>query len=223
MNQALIKFAVLVALALMATAGTAQTKSPGAPPAHNADPAIKKESAMTNQPATPQELWDRLIRLLAEDKGFTPKDRVEAVLGIRFIEHRQETDPPSVGAANFYALKTEAQGFGMLKIGLFDDPKKTGLSISWGDEYHATPSCLDLEKTTADLHALGWDSPRSRMKQPGRGQLKFVRPNELAEAKKRGTGFVTEKGYSFLYLNSPNNYSTCVNGFMTDVWRSPPF
>lgn len=222
MNQALRMIAVPVVLALMASSGTAQTEPRGAPTAGTVEPAVKGESAMTQQPATPQELWDRLIRLLAEDKGFTPKDRVEAVLGIRFTERRQETDPPSVGAANFYAIKTEAQGFGMLKIGLFDDPKKTGLSISWGDEYRETPSCLDLEKTTADLHALGWISPDHRMKQPGRGQLDFVRPVELAEAKKRGY-FDIRKGYSALYLNSPNNYSNCVNGFTAAVWRNPPF
>ncbi len=60
------------------------------------------------------------------------------------------------------------------------------------------------------------------MKQPGRGQLDFVRPVELAEAKKRGY-FDIRKGYSALYLNSPNNYSNCVNGFTAAVWRNPPF
>lgn len=222
MNQALRMIAVPVVLALMASSGTAQTEPRGAPTAGTVEPAVKKESAMTQQPATPQELWDRLIRLLAEDKGFAPKDRVEAVLGIRFTHAEAEGELRPLGAAHLYTLKTEAPGFGVLDIGLFDDPRRTKLSIDWGEQYRETPSCLDLEKTTADLHALGWISPDHRMKQPGRGQLDFVRPVELAEAKKRGY-FDIRKGYSALYLRSPNNYSQCVNGFTAAVWRNPPF
>jgi hypothetical protein len=216
------KLAVPAVLALMAATCTAQPNLMGTSTVQNTMPPLKKESTVDDQPATPQQLWERLLRLLAEDKGFTPKDRVEPVLGIRFTERRQETDPPSVGAANFYALKTEAPGFGMLKIGLFDDPRYTKLLIDWGEEYRETSSCLDLAKTTADLHALGWISPDSRRQVPGRGQLDFVRPDELSEAKKQGY-FDIRKGYSALYLDSPNAYSNCVNGFTADVWRNPPF
>lgn len=177
---------------------------------------------MNTVPTSPLQLWERVLQLLAEDKGFTPKDRVEAVLGIRFTHAEKDGELRNLGVASFYSMELETPELGAFHIGLFDDPKKTKLSIGWGKEYAETRHCLSLKETTKDLHALGWVSPMSRSNQPGRGVLHFVRPDEAARNKERGVAVDISKGDSELYLKSPNQFSDCVNGFAATVWRNPP-
>ena len=192
-----------------------------APSTQQGNSSVRKGSAMNTMPASPLQIWERVLQLLSEDKGFTPKDRVEEVLGIRFTHAEKEGELRNLGAANFYSLKVESPELGEFKVGLFDDPRRTGMSIEWGQERRDTPHCLDLKGVTRELHDQGWVSlPRAT--NPGSRQLQFVRPDELAESRKRRDGLDIGKGYSALFLLSPNHLSQCVNGFSSTVWRESP-
>lgn len=113
---------ILASAIVMATDAPKSTKKNI--PQQESVPMQKVTEAPLAMPESQHELWQRLLKLLAEDEGFTPKDRVEAALGIRFAETRQETDPPTVGAAYVHSLKVETEGLGLFRVTLFDDPKK---------------------------------------------------------------------------------------------------
>lgn len=184
-------------------------------------PTVKKEAAMNASPVSTQQLWERLLILLAEDHGFTPKDRVEAVLGIRFTHSEKESDPPKIGAANRYKLEVELPELGLFKVTLFDDPLKTGLVIDWGRPNAVTNQCLSLKELAMDMGALGWVEVGRRINRPGRGFSTFGRPNELKTIMELGRGFDPKKGDSTVDLLSPSQSSDCVDGVSIDVWRHP--
>jgi hypothetical protein len=225
MNVMLTCLVVAAISAAFAAAGLAAEPTPGSvtPSKQRASPSATEESTRNTLPASQHELWERVLRLISEDKGFTPKARVEAVLGVRFTHAEKDGELQNLGAANFYSMKLETPELGSFHVGLFDDPKKTGLVIGWGQEYAETRHCLSLKETTKNLQALGWVSPMPRSNQPGRGVLHLVRPEETAKNKERGVAFNTSTGDSELYLKSPNQVSDCVNGFATTVWRNLRF
>lgn len=180
-------------------------------------------------PASQHELWQRLLKLLAEDEGFTPKDRVEAVLGIRFAETQQETDPPTVGAAYVHSLEIETEGLGLFRVTLFDDPRKTRLIVGWGSGIH----CLSFKKATEDLHRHGWaNGERFPDYRTGNSQLEFYRPEEIDYTKtnERSKAAPRSQSYSTLRLNaigrapgeaSGSALSDCLNFFSANIWRTP--
>lgn len=170
-------------------------------------------------PASQHELWQQLLKLLSEDGGFTPKDRVEALLGIRFAETRQETDPPTIGSAYWHRLDGESEGLGKFRIVLFDDPKKTDLVIGW-ERTH----CLNLPSATQDLHRLGWiNGEISHNLKTGYGQLLFWLPEEARYARTHGIEMypARSQGWSLLSLVPINHQSNCLHLFSSKVWRTP--
>jgi hypothetical protein len=171
-------------------------------------------------PTSQHELWQRLLELLAENGGFTPVDRAEAVLGIRFTQSDEETVPPTLGLKKRHMLETRIDGLGNLVVALFDDPKKTRLGIRWG-----TGHCLSFRQATEDLHRLGWKSEKRAVRPGSGGQLDFYLPEEaaFATAHRLNTNtFSGHQGLSMLYLSSSvNQYSDCLNHFNSNVWRTP--
>lgn len=218
----IVKLALLMSLALAPALEAADN-------AGNMQRSISEQKVVGTQkqaavalamPASQHELWQRLLKLLAEDGGYTPKDRVEAVLGIRFAETRKETNPPTLGAANFYLLKTETEGLGQLQVALFDDPEKTDLGISWSAGRH----CLSFRDATEDLHRLGWASGERAVQPWSGGQLDFYLPEEAAYARTHPStrNPSNPQGISGLYLRSSSHQqSDCLNKFGTAIWRTP--
>lgn len=220
MNRALLIRSALVAA--MVWQGMAVSVA-DAPVAARKPPAADQgnEASRLAPPASQHELWQRLLKLLAEDGGFTPKDRVEAVLGIRFVETRQETDPPTIGAAYWHFLEIESEGLGKFRIVLFDDPKKTGLGISWGRNH-----CLNIPSATQDLLRLGWSGGERDVRQPWKvAQVDFHLQEEVAYVATHGLHPGTrdlQQRLTKLYLTSSHGHqSDCLNGFGSDVWRTP--
>lgn len=184
-----------------------------------------QEATVNTLPTSQQQLWERLLRLLKEDDAFTPRDRVEAVLGFKFSKAGYETNPPTLGGAAEYEFEVETEGLGKFKVYLLDDPNGTTLFVRWGQPVLGGSHCLDFDRTGDDLRALGWIDPGPRSLNPGIGQLVFFRPSEIANdaaweaARKKSYPEV----FSTLVLFTPNQYSSCVNEFGARVHRKFPY
>ena len=171
-------------------------------------------------PTTPQGLWTRIWTLLKMNRSLVTREEVEGILGLPFTstEMDDEKRVPRLGAQYLHTARRELPGLGLVDVAMFDDPKKIGLSISWGPEESPTPNCLDLGQAIADVNKLGW-AGGTRSRNPGRGSVLFHREEDLAEYRRTGKVPDVFTGSSQLALLVPNQFSSCVNGVGASIWR----
>ena len=190
--------------------------------------------AASGLPASQRELWARLLTLVAENHGYTPKARVEAVLGIRFTD---TVEPVVPGAARHYTVETETEALGHFRIGLSegDGLEFTSLTVRWSDNR----DCLSIEDATKDLNSLGWVN--GSFNEGTKRQRTFWLPEEVDYAYAHGLGMygnakLRSRSWSELYLipiyskgdclNNPRKAgcffpeSDCLNKFHADAWRT---
>jgi hypothetical protein len=170
-------------------------------------------------PESPPEMWARILILLKHERGFTPKQIVEEALGVLFTHSETEDEKLShrLGAQFLHSFDGEVQNLGHLSVSLFDDTKKTMLSLRWGPELEEQKNCLRLDRVTNDLREIGW-FPAARTVMPGRGSQSFYREEDWNEYRKTGRSLDTFSGSSELILIFPNQSSRCVNGVTTHIW-----
>ena len=96
----------------------------------------RKKTVLT--PVTPQEMWARILVLLAKDEGYVTRQDVEDVLGIQFTHTEKEGEKRYLGAEYFHDFYQKLPDFGWVSIGLFEDPKFSSISVYWYDYYRFT-------------------------------------------------------------------------------------
>lgn len=210
------KTLVLATAAACGVAG-AQSTNPTPPPA-----ATTHRIPSMSLPSTPQELWSRILQILKTNGGFTTHQEVEDTLGMKFttVEKDDETRNPRLGAQYRYSMQEEIPGLELVRIGLFEDPKKSGLSVSWGPDIYERPNCLNLNDVVRDIEALGWAPATVRINKPGRNGWNFYLRSVMAESAKTGKPLRTYVDTSSVGLLMPNQFSQCVNGVSISIWHS---
>jgi hypothetical protein len=174
------------------------------------------------QPSSPQELWTRFLILLKKNGGFTNHLEVEETIGLKFTSVEKEGEKRLLGAAFFYLMKEEVPGIGLLQMGLFEDPKKSGLGIGWGPDTYELPNCknLTLDQAKNDIEALGWVQNHVRSNQPGQNLWTFVKRKDNGTNASTAQSVNGYRGESTLTLAMPNQFSQCLNGFSTNIFRT---
>jgi hypothetical protein len=144
--------------------------TPPSPPGRSApseasgDQGRWSRSEAVRAPASRDELWARVVRLLNESGGAVTKARVEAVLGVRLTLVSRDRE------ATIYGLKSGESGPFDARVTVWSDRFTLGLpsnrahsewALHWdtawgGDVQHA---CVTAERVRADLLATGWTSP----------------------------------------------------------------
>jgi len=180
--------------------------------------ATERVTAMP--PKTVDDLWARILTLLAKNQGFVSKQDVEEALGMRFTytETDDEKKFPRLGAQFIHTLKEDLPEIGHLDVSMFDDPKKISLSLSWVPIGDMRPAFVDLEKAQQDLRVLGWVAGRRNVA-PGDGRQPFWRNEDYAESKKPGgKPLESFRGTSQVDLFMPDQISPLVNGLGMDIY-----
>ena len=208
--------ALVLATAAACGAANAQSTTQTPPPS-----ATTNRNPSMSLPSTPQELWPRILQILKTNGGFTTHQEVEDTLGMKFtsVEKDDETRNPRLGAQYRYSMQEEVPGLELVRIGLFEDPKKSGLSVSWGPKIYERPNCLNLNDVVRDLEALGWAAADVRANKPGRSGWNFYLRSVMEESAKTGKPLRTYVDTSSVTLLMPNQFSQCVNGIATSIWH----
>lgn len=175
----------------------------------------------TSLPSTSQELWSRILQILKTNGGFTTHQEVEDTLGMKFtkVEKDDETRNPRLGAQYRYSMQEEVPGLELVRIGLYEDPKKSGLSVDWGPDIYERPHCLNLNDVVRDIEALGWAAADVRANKPGRSGWNFYLRSVMEESAKTGKPLRTYVDTSSVSLSMPNQFSQCVNGVSISIWH----
>ena len=189
-------------------------------PANQPPPPPDARSTTMTLPNTPEEMWSRILLLLKKNGGFTSKLEAEEIFGLRFTHTEVDDEKQVLRLGDFvlHTVKQEVPALGLVSMGLFEDPKNSQFDIEWGPQRAELPGCLQLEKVTSDLIALGW-KPGLRSMMPGRGRQKFYRAEDLVISKKTGIAPDVFTGSSILYVFMPHQDSQCVIGFAAAIWR----
>ena len=171
-------------------------------------------------PNTPEEMWSRILLLLKKNGGFTSKLEAEEIFGLRFTHTEVDDEKQVLRLGDFvlHTVKQEVPALGLVSMGLFEGPKKSQFDIEWGPERAELPGCLQLDKVTSDLIALGW-KPSLRTVMPGSGGQRFYRKEDLAVSKKTGIAPDSFTGSSTVDVFMPDQFSQCVIGFAAAIWR----
>lgn len=208
--------ALVLATATACGAAGAQSTNP-AP----LSPVTTHRSPSMSLPATPQELWSRILQILKTNGGFTTHQEVENTLGMKFtsVEKDDETRNPRLGAQYRYSMQEVVPGLELVRIGLYEDPKKSGLSVSWGPDIYERPNCLNLSDVVRDIEALGWAPADVRANKPGRSGWNFYLRSVMEESAKTGKPLRTYVDTSSVGLLMPNQFSQCVNGIAISIWH----
>lgn len=168
-------------------------------------------------PKTVDDLWARILTLLAKNQGFVSKQDVEETLGMTFThtEADDEKRVPRLGAQFLHTLEEDLPEIGHLTVSLFDDPKRISMAFQWVPIGNMRPVFINLEKAQQDLRNLGWTAGR-RSVAPGEGRQLFWRNEDYAEDGKPLDVF---KGTSQVSLFMPNQISPLVNGLGMTIYN----
>lgn len=179
--------------------------------------SITRSTSM-NLPTSPQEIWDRILILMKKNQGFVSKQEVEEVLGMHFTHTEKDGELRYLGSQFLHTHKQDVPGLGELNVGLFDDPKKSGLRMGWGPEHADRPDCPSLDKVIEDLAQLGWESGWNKPS-PGTTAVIFWRSSDVAESRRPGGKPLNSPvGISQLFVEVPYESSQCVVGFGTTIY-----
>lgn len=168
-------------------------------------------------PATPQELWARILLLLQKNRGFVSRGDVESTLGLRFTSTNIEGERLG-GTQYFHSVRQDLPGLGLISAAMRDNPGRIILSVDWGPERFETPHCLPLSQVIQDLNALEWREG-SRTRGPGRGSMPFYRTEDWTAHLRAGKPLDAEAGVSHLSIAMSSQFSQCVNGTYAWIWR----
>ena len=208
--------ALVLATATACGAVSAQEGHPASLPS-----TTTNRSPSMSLPATPQELWSRILQILKKNGGFTTHQEVEDTLGMTFtsVEKDDETRNPRLGAQYRYMMKEEVPGLELVKIGLYEDPKYSRLGVGWGPDIYERPNCLNLSDVVRDIEALGWAPAEVRSNRPGQNGWNFYLSSAMAESARTGKPLRTYVDTSSIGLSMPNQFSQCVNGISINIWH----
>lgn len=172
-------------------------------------------------PKTVDDLWTRILTLLAKNQGFVSKQDVEETLGMNFThtEKDDEKRVPRLGAQFLHTLEQDLSDIGHLTVVLFDDPKKITLSFDWEPIGEMRPAFVDLEKAQQDLRDLGWTAG-NRSVAPGEGSQPFWRNEDFAASRKPGGKPLDMYVWtSEVLLSMPDQYSPFVRGIGMVIYK----
>lgn len=207
---------VLLALGFISNVGAAE----------NPDRQDQGNSLMNTAlppPGSPQVMWQRILMMLNKDLGFVTKKQVEDLIGVPFSETEKDGEKRSLGAAFLHSHRGEIPILGKLEMELFEDPKKSILTIIWGDPLEETPGCLSYKKVSSDLRTLGFWENDGVYSGARPSNVKFLLWKDIEEFKRLVVNAIDKNEKNKLvwefemvrnniYVVIPRDKSQCVTG-----------
>ena len=204
-----ISFTIILVSLVTGTSAWASKASP--------TPITDSKSTAMTPPNTPQEMWARILMLMNINRGFVSKQAVEEVLDVSFTHTEKDGELRSLGTQFFHSWKQDLPGLGEVSVGMFEDPKKIRLVITWGD-MRSEPNCLRLDQVTQSLTSLDWESGRRTLR-PGSGAQPFWRAEDVEASKKPGReSILLSDNISELTIFMPNQLNKCVIGISAAIY-----